>query len=148
MAIYKASTVLSSKLGELHPYEVTIHVDHKRIIRKVEVNCDHDVRNSLRPFMVLDLLCNIFPQYLYSDNIEVEFYYTEINHPRYDCHIQPCLKIYDNGEIRYFLLNRFCDESWFMVHHKKLWAMILWWRNHRDEFFKKPPKKWEYERIE
>ena len=147
MITYRASTVLSSKLGKSYPYEVTLVVDHRRIIHQVEVNCDQDIKNSLRPFMILDLLSNMFPQFLYSGNVEVEFHYTEVNHPRYGCYTQPCLKIYDNGEIRYFLLNRFCDESWFMVHHMKLFAMISWWRQNRDEFFKKPPQKWEFERL-
>ena len=105
--------------------------------------------NGIRPYMFLDLLSEVMPDWLYYGNTYVTFGHTQVNHPTIGKITQPCLIVENerHGKTHY-LINRNSDEKWLeTIYSFSLAAMVTWWRKNRKDFFKKPSQKWLIERI-
>ena len=98
--------------------------------------------------MFLDLLSEVMPKWLYIGNLYVSFGHTRVSHPTIGQLNQPCLIVEDekHGKTHY-LINRNSDEKWLeTIYSISLAAMVAWWRENREKFFKKSPQKWDIEK--
>lgn len=142
MATYYARTTIKKGDSE-QEYKLSMCLNGHKKVRTVSLISDSHA--IARPYMFLDLLCQILPLWLYTKDIAVSFGYTKTEFYSY----QPCLVLRSNsfGEKKY-LLNNYVDESWLeTVYTTSLNAMVLWWRENRDKSFKKPVQVWEIEQV-
>lgn len=146
MAIFTAKTNLVSKDGFQFSYEINFDMNCHGKIRSATL-ISPNIR-GIRSYMFLDLLANLMPKWLYTGNTFVSFGHTHVDHPVIGKLSQPCLIVEDDkyGKTNY-LINRNSDEKWLeTVYSQNLAAMVIWWRENRDEYFKKPRQKWEIEK--
>ena len=147
MAIYQARTTLIAKNGIKLPYEIDFDMNCHGKIKNVSLISA--CVNGIRPYMFLDLLSKVMPTWLYYEDVYVSFAHTQVNHCTIGKIHQPCLKVEDPkyGERKY-LINRNSDEQWLKtIYHFNLCAMVQWWRENREYYFKKPIQEWEITRL-
>ena len=132
MAIFEAKTKIDNK-----NYSVIIEVNRRGKIRRI--HSDEEI--PLRPYMWLDFFSQVLPDWLYTGDLSVTFSYIRINNDRYP-NCQPCLVIKSENWNKKYLLNQIVSTNW-NVSQIRLCAMVQWWRENREAYFKKPPQLWE-----
>ena len=147
MSIYKARTTIISKNGVKLSYAISFDMNCHGKIKNARLISSHIP--GIRPYMFLDLLSKTMPNRLYCGNTYVSFGHTQVDHPIIGKIAQPCLIVEDAkyGQTRY-LINRYSDEKWLeTIYSSNLAAMVTWWRENRDRFFRKPIQEWEIEKV-
>ena len=149
MAKYHAKTFLQTNNGMQITYEIELHVGrHGKIEFCKSISPEIQLARS---YMFFDLLKDLMPNYLFIGTVLVNFGKIQVNNSKYD-YKQPCLVVYNEQfrkkEISYLLNNLVCPNWLTSVPKINLCAMVTWWREHREEYFKKPPQVWEIKRLD
>lgn len=152
MANFRARTFLTTKNGIQSSFEILIKIGRHGKVEFCDLISSGPEVQRPRPFMFLDLLERIMPKYLFIGTIQVYFGTVQINNIKYGKHNQPCL-IVQNERLREkevdYLLNNLCTHNWVTsVYPINLCAMVQWWRENREEYFKKPRQVWEIKRLD
>lgn len=148
MATYYCKTQRTTRNGIKHPYKITVEMNSHGKIRSVKSDSPFN-EVDIRPYMFLDLLAEIMPKWLFTGDVCVEFGHANINNPKYNNLNQPCLIVYNNRYgTKNYLINHIISSDWLVgINSINLSSMVLWWRENRENFFKKPSQKWEIEKI-